>query len=107
MVGFPLSLLVLLNFCICQRLLFFDRFLQNPVLDPLPLHFHLMVIENAIERICPFFGLLTAFPVQLARIVHAFASSFCPAPHIVEPLLSRFPLCASLQSWLRRFWRSH
>ena len=58
----------------------------------MPLHFPLMIIEDAIEGIGSFFGLLTAFPVELAGIVHALAGSIGPAFHIVEPLLERFSL---------------
>ena len=46
-VSFPLSLLVLLNLSISYGLLLLDRFLQKPVLDTLPLHLHLMIIEDA------------------------------------------------------------
>jgi hypothetical protein len=95
-IGFPLSLLVFLDLGIGPGLLLFDRLTQNPVLDPLPLHLPLMIIEGAIEGIGSFFGLLTAFPVELACIVHALAGSIGPASHMVESLLEGFPLFRDL-----------
>jgi len=92
MVGFPLSLLVLLDLGIGYGLLLSDRFPQKPVLHPLPLHLHLMIIEDAIERICTFFRLLTPFPIQLARIAHALAGSTRPTLHVLQSPLQRFSL---------------
>ena len=92
MVGFPLTLLILLDFSISYGLLLFDRFAQEPVLDALSLSFHLMIVEDAIECIGVFFGMLTAFPIELAGIVHTLASPIRPPLYILKPLLQRFSL---------------
>jgi hypothetical protein len=81
-IGFPLTSLILLNFSIGYGFLLFDRFLQKPVLDVLSLHLPLMLVEISIERICSLLRLLTAFPVQFARVTHALAGSNCPSLHI-------------------------
>src|SRR6266849_7422239 len=91
-VGFPLPLLVLLDLGIGSGFLLFDRFAQEPVLATLPLHLHLMIIEDTIERICSFFRLLTAFPVQFACVVHTFSGSIRPPLHVLQSSLERFPL---------------
>jgi len=62
----------------------------NQGFTPLPPPAHLE--KDAIEGISSFFGLLTAFPVELACSVPALAGSIGPALYIVEPLLERFPL---------------
>src|SRR5215470_8359021 len=98
---------VLLNFGICHSLLLFDRLTPQPVLHPLPLQLHLMIIEDAIERIGSFFRLLTAFPVQLARVVHPLTGSHRPPLHVLKPFLQRFSLFCLIASWRRRFWHSH
>src|SRR6516162_2454747 len=51
-----------------------------------------MIVEDAIECIGVFFGMLTAFPIELAGIVHTLASSIRPPLYILKPLLQRFSL---------------
>src|SRR6266702_7134305 len=91
-IGFPLPLLGRFNFAVCHGFLLFDCFPLEPMLYALPFHLPLMIIEDAIERIRAFFRLLTAFPVELARVVHALAGSNRPPLHILQSPLERFSL---------------
>src|SRR5207247_2138820 len=56
-----------------------------------------MIVEDAVQFGRLLFGELTAFPVELARIVHALTSSIRPASHVVESPLEGFPLFRSLR----------
>src|SRR6266567_667433 len=89
-IGLPLALLILLDHGVGPGLLLFDRLLQNPVLHTLPLHLPLMIIKDTVECIGVFFRLLTAFSVQLTRVVHALAGSNRPPLHILQPFLQGF-----------------
>ena len=60
--------------------------------------FPLMTVENTIECICPFFGLFIVFLVQLAGVMHVFASCISPALSIAEPLFHPFAV-ALCQEW--------
>src|SRR2546430_298923 len=51
-----------------------------------------MIVEDTIEGICSLFRLLTAFLVQLARVVHPLAGSICPSLDIPQPPLEHLSL---------------
>src|SRR6266516_2881088 len=97
MVGFPLSLLILLNLGISKSLFFFDRFPQEPVLYALPLHLDLMVCEGTVELRRPLFRELAPFDIELTCIVHALAGSAGEAAHVVKSPLEGFPLFRGLR----------
>jgi len=91
-----LSYTVLLDLGIGHRLFLLDRLTQLPVIHPLPLQLHLVSVEDALESICTLFGELTAFPVQLTRVVYPLAGSIGPPLHVVESSLEGFPLFRDL-----------
>src|SRR6266567_7340495 len=62
-VGFPLSLLVLLDLGVGHRLFLPDGFAQQIAVHVLQFQFHLMVIKDTIQFRCPLFGQLRAFVV--------------------------------------------
>src|SRR6266516_3924355 len=97
MVGFPLSLLVLLNLGICRRLFFLDRLTHLPMIHTLPFQLHLVGVEDAIEGICAFFGQLTSFSVQRTCVAHTLACSLGPTLDVVESPLEGFPLFGNLR----------
>src|SRR5215471_14695337 len=95
-VDFPLPLLVLLNLSIGGSLFFLDGLTYLEVLHPLPHQLHLVSAQDTIEGVCPLFGELTAFDVELTGVVHALPSSIRPPPYVIKPPspLDLLPLAA-------------
>lgn len=62
-----------------------------------------MVVENAVEGNGTIFGELTAFLVELTRVVRTLARSICPALYIGEPFFQSSPALSDLRILHGRF----
>ncbi len=62
-----------------------------------------MVVENAIQRSCAFFGELASFVGEFTGVVHTLASPLCPALYIPKASLQCLSLFRNLRIDHRRF----